>query len=273
MEETKEQIAQLDQMLNNYKLEKHELFNTLKKVLNTSKKLKETPAQPTHPTLYMQSAVRAAPGGGLYMKPNPQLLITSQPVQPQQTVKRPRSPSPPRSGIPAAYYRNPLHPGPSASKYVVTTAYSTPTTAHSSHYTSYPGSAVVSVGNHLTREQEEVARAAQKHIYLPQAGAPNSQRSTFSDRDRAAVASLHSRSLAPPPAAHSSVTAATVAAYNRPASIMSGFSRYGLPPAVITTSGNSVTLASAISSSPRQAHSQNGTAGPPPPQRYYPRES
>merc|ERR1739848_517529 len=105
---------------------------------------------PPQPTLYMQSTVR--PHGSVYtMKPNPQLLITSQPAQPQP-VKRPRSPSPPRSTIPAAYYRNAIRPGPSSSRYPATTAHS--------HYTSYPGSAVVSVGNHLAHEQEEVARAA-----------------------------------------------------------------------------------------------------------------
>lgn len=62
--------------------------------------------------------------------------------QSQHGHKRPRSPSPQRSGIPPAYYRNQLHPGPSTTK----ASYSVPTSAHASHYTSYPGSAVVSVG-------------------------------------------------------------------------------------------------------------------------------
>jgi len=260
--------------LTNFKKDKHELFHTLKKVLyedDTRRRSKEAP-HPPQPTMYMQSTVR--PHGSVYMKPNPQLLITSQPAQPPP-VKRPRSPSPTRSGIPAAYYRNALHPGPSSSRYPATTAYSSaPTTAHS-HYTSYPGSAVVSVGNHLSHEQEEVARAA-KHIYLSPAAAAasQSQRSVYNDR-----AALHSRSLAPPPAAHSSVTASSVAAvaaaaagiHNRgPGNIMARYNQT-LP---VTTSYSTVTLASAISNTPRLAHSQNGT-GPPlqhPTSRYYTRD-
>ena len=124
----------------NFKKDKHELFHTLKKVLyedDTRRRSKEAP-HPPQPQLYMQSTVR--PHGSVYMnKPNPQLLITSQPAQPQP-VKRPRSPSPNRSGIPAVYYRNQLHSGPSSgSRYPATTAFSSaPTTAHS-HYTPYPG--------------------------------------------------------------------------------------------------------------------------------------
>merc|ERR1712083_738966 len=256
-----------------------------KKVLyedDTRRRSKEAP-HPPQPTMYMQSQVR--PHGGVYMKPNPQLLITSQPASQQPPpVKRPRSPSPTRSGIPAAYFRNAIHPGggpPASSRYPATTAgYSSaaPTTAHS-HYTSgYPGSAVVSVGgNHLSHEQEEVARAA-KHIYLSpaaaQAASQQSQRSVYNDR-----AALHSRSLAgpPPAAAHSSVTASSVAAvaaaaagiHNRgPGNIMARYNQ-SLP---VTTSYSTVTLASAISNTPRLAHSQNGTGGPPiqhPTSRYY----
>ena len=70
------------------------------------------------------------------------LLFFSAQQQSQHGHKRPRSPSPQRSGIPPAYYRNQLHPGPSTTK----ASYSVPTSAHASHYTSYPGSAVVSVG-------------------------------------------------------------------------------------------------------------------------------
>lgn len=128
---------------------------------------------------------------------------------------------------------------------------------------------MVSIASQLSHDQE-VARAA-KHIYLPPAAENPSQRSVYSDR-----ASLHARSLAPPPAAHSSVNssvavaaaaAAAQAAYSRPGGIMSGFSRYSLPGAITTS--NSVTLASSIiSTSPRLAHSQNGS-GPQPTSRYY----
>ena len=246
LEETKEQIANLEHKLNQYKTEKHELFHTLKKVLHddeTRRRAKEAP----HPNIYMQPAVR--PQGGIYMKPHPQLLITSQ-QPPQQTVKRQRSPSPPRSGIPAAYFRNPV--GPSGSKYPVTTAYSAPS-AHSAHYTSYNGSAVgsiVSVGNnHL--EHEEAARA--KHIYL----APAAQQARFAERERGGHPA---RSLAPPPAAHSSVT--PVYRSGTSGSIMTGYPRYNLP-----SGSAAITTAGAIAGSPRLTHSQaNGTG---PPQRYY----
>ena len=116
----------------------------------------------------------------------------------------------------------------------------------------------------LSHEQEEVARAA-KHIYLsPAAAASQSQRqSVYNDR-----AALHSRSLAPPPAAHgaahSAVTAAAAAAgiHSRTGSLMARYNNF--PP---TTSYSAVTLASAISSSPRLAHSQNGTGPPGGPQQ------
>ena len=244
LEETKEQIANLEHKLNNYKKDKHELFHTLKKVLHddeTRRRAKETP----HPQMYLQAPVR--PQGGIYMKPHPQLLITS---QPPQAAKRQRSPSPPRN---AAYFRNSVG-GPSGSKYPAATAYSgSAPSAHSAHYTSYPGSAVVSVGNnHL--EHEEANRAA-KHIYL----APAAQQARFAERDRAAAG--HPRSHAgPPPAAHSSVTPVY-----RSGSIMTGYPRYNLP-----SGSNAITTASsAIAGSPRLTHSQANGTGPPPPQRYY----
>lgn len=126
----------------------------------------------------------------------------------------------------------------------------------------------------MSHEQGEVARAA-KHIYLsPAATASQSQRqSVYNDR-----AALHSRSLAPPPAAHgaahsavtaSSVQAAAAAAaagiHSRTGSLMARYNNF--PP---TTSYSAVTLASAISSSPRLAHSQNGTGPPGGPQQQQP---
>ncbi len=243
LEETKEQIVQLEQKLGNYKTEKHELFHTLKKVLyedETRRRSKEVPHVP-HPTLYMQPTVR--PGVYLQHK-HPQLLVQQQPP-PQQAVKRPRSPSPVRtSGIPPAYYRN-APQGHSSAKFAATTSYATPTTAHGSHYTSYPGSAVGSVGGHLVREQEEAARA--KQIYL----APSAQpppRSVYSER--AVAAAIQQRSL--PPAAHSSVPPPASSQGFRSGSIMTGYPRY-MPPN--TTTGGSI-------SSPRIAHSTqaNGTS-------------
>ena len=61
-------------------------------------------------------------------------------------------------------------------------------------------------GNHAL--EDEAARQASKHIYMPTA---NPNRNVYaSERDR--VVALHQRSLAPPPAAHSSVSASSVVA-------------------------------------------------------------
>ena len=253
--------------MNSYKSDKHELFHTLKKVLHddeTRRRAKEAP----HPSLYLQPNVR--PLGGLYMKPHSQLLIQQAPPQ-SQPVKRQRSPSPPRSMLHASYYRNSA--GPSVTKYAATSSYSVPTTAHtSSHYTSYPGSAVVSVGNHLSHEQEEAARAAAaKHIYLNAAAAASAGQqaargNVYSDRDRLPVA--HHRGASGPPAAHSSAATYRPNASTVAGSIMTGYPRFSMP----NTTSNSVTLASSISSSPRMANGSGhpGHQGHPPPgQRYY----
>jgi len=263
LEETKEQITQLETKLSNFKQEKHELFHKLKIVLyqDETRRKREDEAAHHNANLYLQPNARNVPGMSMRMG-HTQLLIQQAPAQQQSQHghKRPRSPSPQRSGIPPAYYRNQLHPGPSTTK----ASYSVPTSAHASHYTSYPGSAVVSVGNHLSQQEEAAARAAaSKHIYLSAAG---QGRNVYSDRDRAAAAALHQRSLAPPPAAHSAVSAAAAAAvYSRPGlASISGFQRYTNLPSAVTTA-NSAMLASSISSSPRT----NGTGPPPTGSRYY----
>jgi len=127
LEETKEQIALLEEKLTNLKEEKHQLFLTLKKVLNEDdvRRRKETsemavmyphqhPASgfpltghvapssnPTMGSRYMQpmSQVRQS----VYMKPGGHALPA---VPSPQHIKRQRTPSPtPASSIPHSYYQ------------------------------------------------------------------------------------------------------------------------------------------------------------------------
>jgi G protein pathway suppressor 2 len=124
LEETKEQISKLEEKLTNLKEEKHQLFLTLKKVLNEddSRRRKETsemnilypqhaapnqlafplsghmaPNNPQLTAMYLQPQSRQL----AYMKPHAGL---PPPMPPAQPIKRQRTPSPPRS---SAYYRQP----------------------------------------------------------------------------------------------------------------------------------------------------------------------
>ncbi|XP_040567707.1 uncharacterized protein [Lepeophtheirus salmonis] len=71
LEDTKEQIAQLEARLAKFKEEKHQLFHTLKKVLleDQSRRRKPEP-HPSH--VYLQPTVRQSP---LFMKPHPHLFM------------------------------------------------------------------------------------------------------------------------------------------------------------------------------------------------------
>ena len=73
LEETKEQIVQLEQKLSNHKQEKHKLFQTLKKVLYEDETRRNRSEAP-HPNLYLQPNVRNAPSM-LRMGHTTQLLI------------------------------------------------------------------------------------------------------------------------------------------------------------------------------------------------------
>jgi len=108
LEETKEQISYLEEKLSNLKEEKHQLFLTLKKVLNEDdvRRRKESnemgAGYAQHPVFPMSGHV--APNGnrfmqparqqGGYMKPNLPNLQGLPPVPPAQPIKRQRTPSP-----------------------------------------------------------------------------------------------------------------------------------------------------------------------------------
>jgi len=125
LEETKEQIALLEEKLTNLKEEKHQLFLTLKKVLNEDdvRRRKETSemavmyphqhpgagfpltghvAPSSNPALgsrYMQPM--AQPRQSVYMKPGGHAIP---PAATQQLIKRQRTPSPTPASIQQTYY-------------------------------------------------------------------------------------------------------------------------------------------------------------------------
>merc|ERR1719431_2162451 len=151
LEETKEQIAMLEEKLTNLKEEKHQLFLTLKKVLNEDdvrrrKEISEMAVMYPHqhpasgfpltghvapssnPTLgsrYMQpmSQVRQS----VYMKPGGHALPA---VPSPQHIKRQRTPSPtPPASIHQPYY-HPTHlPAPQAG--VVSSVFGAPSPSYS----------------------------------------------------------------------------------------------------------------------------------------------
>jgi len=270
LEETKEQIGQLEQKLTTLKEEKHQLFLTLKKVLNEdeTRRRKETSemnnimgytqstpimplaghAQQHH--MYLQPTSRQP---NMYLK-GPHIVAGLPPTQP---IKRQRSPSPPRNPMPAvssAYYRTAtLPPGritssvyghPSAS------ASGAPIYAMSSsvHFPGFGGAAAV-------REEER------KQVYLSQQASRQfvstihqqieqaNQKTGFpADRERARLG------LAP--AAHSQPVALTA---SRAGSLTAGYphretsAAYQTPPHTIMSTQSS-------SLPPRLAYSQAAAA-------------
>eukprot|EP00095_Tigriopus_kingsejongensis_P011000 maker-scaffold281_size224178-snap-gene-1.35 protein:Tk11000 transcript:maker-scaffold281_size224178-snap-gene-1.35-mRNA-1 annotation:"hypothetical protein DAPPUDRAFT_227122" len=120
--DTKNEINSLEIKLAQLKEEKHQLFHTLKKViagtngdavLYEDDRRRNKEANPSH--IYMQQPVQRANTGIQYMKPNHPHMLLAPSVsslasnQPQNlaTLKRQRTPSPPRSTISTAYYRTP----------------------------------------------------------------------------------------------------------------------------------------------------------------------
>jgi len=129
LEETKEQISLLEEKLTSLKEEKHQLFLTLKKVLNEDdvRRRKESSEMavlyPQHPTVfpltghvapssnssissrYMQPAHQSRQS--LYMKPGGSGGHGLPPVPPAQPLKRQRTPSPPPASMAQSYYQAP----------------------------------------------------------------------------------------------------------------------------------------------------------------------
>lgn len=183
LEETKQQIQFFETKLTQLKEEKHQHFNTLKKVLFEDEHRRRSKEVHQPGIQYLQPTARTPSGGGghgahahgthasaMYMKPHPQILMqgasSGQPVSASSAVqasvvsglsggvKRQRSPSPPRTcssgqtisvGLPTSYYRNTSgkYATPTTGSTVATSIYPTTVTG-GTHYSSYPGGAVLS---------------------------------------------------------------------------------------------------------------------------------
>ena len=148
LDETKKQIAQLEEKLTALKDEKHQLFLTLKKVLNEdeTRRRKENIDQnslyPPHGApvfpLTGHMAQNNSQLAAMYLQPHPrQPAMYLKPhnlppaMPPAQSIKRQRTPSPPRQPLTlsSGHYR------------------SVPSTAHSRNY-GHPASAISSAGGY-----------------------------------------------------------------------------------------------------------------------------
>jgi G protein pathway suppressor 2 len=234
LEETKEQIGQLEQKLTNLKEEKHQFFLTLKKVLNEddTRRRKETSemnnimgytqstpimplaghAQQHH--MYLQPTTRQP---NLYLK-GPHIVASLPPAPP---IKRQRSPSPPRPpAVSSAYYRTTPLPTPgrmSSSVYghPSASASGAPIYAMSSgvHYP-FPTSGAAAVRDE-DRKQVYLSHPAAGRFSIHQQIEQANQKTGFpTDRERARLG------LPPAPAAHSQPVALTA---SRAGSITAGY--------------------------------------------------
>jgi len=279
--ETKEQISKLEEKLTNLKEEKHQLFLTLKKVLNEdeTRRRKETSEMNI---LYPQHGTPVFPLSGHVAQNNPQLAAmylhpqsrqTAMYLKPQglpsampsaQPIKRQRTPSPPRSQIttlPSTYFRSvpitahgrvctsSVYGHPSA------TASGAPIYAMSSGSTGFhfPSPGTSTQAREDERKQpvylaHQAAVGARYVTSLHQQLEAVSAKTAISERDR-------SRLTIAAPAAHSQPIALTTA---RTGSITSGYPVRTMAGAVYVT-----TLANSSSSSslpPRLAYTQAAQA-------------
>lgn len=202
LEETKEQISKLEEKLTSFKEDKHQLFLTLKKVLNEdeTRRRKETselnilypqhgtppvfplsghmaPNNPQLTAMYMQPQSRQP--AAMYLKPHS--LPPAMP--PAQPIKRQRTPSPTRSqqlasSVSSAYYRSAVPITAPGGRISTSSVYGHPSAAASgapiyamssgsSAALHYPGASPA----HSAAAREEQER--RQHVYLSahQAGA------------------------------------------------------------------------------------------------------
>jgi hypothetical protein len=213
LEETKEQISELERKLTNLKDEKHQLFLTLKKVLNEdeTRRRKESdemnilygvssnsPVLPlTGHTPHPQHIYMNPRQPSHYMKPH----IPGVPAAAAQ-IKRQRSPSPPRAQLPnvnSAYYRAAPMLGriPVSSVYGHPSASSTgaPTYAMSTSSAAYPFAAVTQASREEERKQVYLSQPSRYIQQLDPAG--QKQPSFPSDRARIGINPVsHSQAVA-----------------------------------------------------------------------------
>ena len=167
LEDTKVEIANLERKLDELKAEKTQLFHTLKKVLyeDDRRRSKEVTQGGQ---VYLQPSVRPGPSAH-YMKPHPHLLLSAAPPPPQAPLpqaapKRPRTPSPPRSSISSAYYRNP----PAAAKYYGAAPNSAIASVSATHIYAMTGTSGGAQGYASASPAVTSAGSASKPLYLSQ---------------------------------------------------------------------------------------------------------
>jgi len=234
LEETKEQISKFEEKLNSLKDEKHQLFLTLKKVLNEdeTRKRKENCElnilYPTHGTppvfpltghmapnnpgltaMYLQPQTRQ-PAQAMYMKPHPAMPPAMPPAQP---IKRQRSPSPSRqqqlnSSVSSAYFRTAVPiTAPGGRLPGTSSVYGHPGPAAASAapiYAMSSGSTAPGLGHYPgaspARQQEEERQRQQQAVYLTaqaQAGAASRYVQSINQQiEAAAAASANSKAVA-----------------------------------------------------------------------------
>ncbi|XP_064598646.1 G protein pathway suppressor 2-like [Liolophura sinensis] len=112
LEQTKEQIQKLEEKLEGFKQEKHELFSQLKKVLNQEEEARKRAQMKEQNELLslQQSAPYVIQGAShpmLHMSGRPTLYKPAQQMMTQQSLKRGRSPSPTPSSMYQSYEKYP----------------------------------------------------------------------------------------------------------------------------------------------------------------------
>jgi len=278
LEETKDQISILEEKLSSLKEEKHQLFLTLKKVLNEdeTRRRKETSEMnilypPQHSQIFPLSG-HMAPNNpqltAMYMQPQsrqPTMYLKPhghpQSMPPAQQIKRQRTPSPPRSQLAAvssAYYRS--LPVTVSGRIAASSVYghpAAPVNGAPIYAMSNEGSGIHYPGQSPSSQAREEERRQQ--VYLShQAGAryvssihqqieAAANARAVSDRDRARLSMVA-------PAAHSQPLSLTT---SRSGSITSGFPVRQSGAAYPTTLANSMlTTTSGHSLPPRLAYTQ-----------------
>lgn len=278
LEDINEQLRRTEEKLENLKKEKHELFTTLKRVLNEQSK--EKPAATTQST-YLQPSVRPNQAGqfhrgGVGGVGSGYVTSASDPfgkhlLQTAPTNKRPRSPSPPPRG---------RKDGPAQAAAVAAAAAAAwpfppastggGSAAVASHY------AAAAAGHAVGGVDPKFARVVPSGSQDPammrlSTGRPSYVTSSSSLRGQPPISHPPQRpqirGLPPAHTMANSMPRASIASGFRTGSIVTGFPRYQSPP-VVTTATPALSLTRQTVSQQNPTMSQNG-GGP----RYYQREN
>jgi len=258
--ETKEQIAKLEEKLTSLKEEKHQLFLTLKKVLNEdeTRRRKETSEMnilyPQHGAManFPLSGHVAQNNVAMYLHPQsrqPAMYLKPHSLPagqlPPQAIKRQRTPSPPRT---AAHYRGSGRTGTS-SVYGHPAASGAPIYSSSSYH--FPGGAGAGAARDEERKQPGqpvyLAHSSHQARYAGSLHPAGSSKTGPGLGERARLAAA----AAPPPAAHAQLSSSS-RGYPAGAS---------LPPRLAYTQAAQLVAAQQLAA--QQAAAQAAAGGPP----------